>query len=1012
MNVLLCNERLLFRFGMDRVLLLLAEQLTALGHRVTAVANRCDRAVLEAVVARVIDVPPQSGEYLALDDRTRAWLEGAWNASFPPGTAPDLAIVGGWPFFSAIPWLRRKGVKVVFVDFGAVPLDGYTGAARVIQERVRTLRRHYLPDASLVVAISEFIARSQSAVDVAGRVPVLPVLLGADHLARPTWSADRLGRAGSRGDAVRTLATLKARGRRTVLALGRWEPGCYKNSEAALAIVDRLRADVPGAMLLVLEEPAKLDVPPGLRDAVVALGHPDDGELAEVIAQVDLGISVSRWEGFNLPLAEMQWLGRPALAFDVAAHPEVVADPWYLCRDVADMAAKASEILRGGGPDEDARRAALDRFRARFRWEAFTSTCASAFADLVAGRPLPAVAGRRGGVVVVDVTKATRDPGNSGIIRVTRRVCRELQRRVRVLFVVWDDALATYVVPSAAEYRQLGAFNGPVLGDGAPVSDPARRTRLVELAGWRRTDAWLLLAETPEQRTGLARDFARAHGLRLAAIFYDAIPVLHPEWCNDEVVAHHAQYMRVLGDCDLVMPISRFSARCLREFWSEAGIAGGSVRVNTLPGELTGAPRCREPDEPSDGEVRMLCVSTLEPRKNHMRLVRACLRLQAEEPALRWSLTLIGNRYAGAFDIARDIEAIAATNPRIRWLGVVDDETLHRCYREATFTVYPSLIEGFGMPIFESLWHGRPCLCSGDNALGEVAAGGGCLAVDVADDEALAAGVRRLATDRELRQRLASEAVARPIPSWNDYADELLAILASETTEKDDMRDTRDWQDIVYPGCLRQHWQMNDSERLALTALLARHRPRCAIEVGTYQGGSLSLLGQYCDMVFSIDIDPGIPAKLGHLDRVSFLTGPSAVVLPVLLKELDAAGVAVDFVLIDADHSESGVRSDLELVLAYVPKSPLFVAVHDSFNPDCRRGMLTAPWARSPHVRWVDLDFVPGRLVQNGGPFERQLWGGLALAFLHPVPRAGELQVQCSASEMFRAMHEYATRPG
>ena len=1009
MNVLLCNERLLFRFGMDRVLLLLAEHLAAMGHRVTVIANRCDRAVLEPLVSRVIEVPSDPGDYLTLDDRTRTWLASAWDSCFPAGTGPDLVIVGGWPFFSAIPWLRRTGAKVVFVDFGAVPLDGYSGAARVIQERVRALRRRFLPEASLVIAISEFIARSQSRVDVAGRVPVLPVLLGADHLARPTWSADRLGRA-RRGSALAAVATAKRGGRPAVLALGRWEPGCYKNSEAALAVVERLRADFPAVRLLVLEESANVVVPPALRDAVVPLGHPDDAELAAVMAEVDLGVSVSRWEGFNLPLAEMQWLGRPALAFDLGAHPEVVADPWYLCRDADEMVEKTGTVLRGGGPDEARRRAALDRFRARFRWEAFTTTCANAFTDLVAGRE-PAPRGERGpAVIVVDVTKATRDPGNSGIIRVTRRVCRELQRHARVVFAVWDDALETYVVPTAAEYAQLAAFNGPNLADAVPVSHGARRTRLVEVPGWRRPTTWLLLTETPEHRTARARDFARAQGLRLGAIFYDAIPVLHPEWCNDEVVAHHAEYMRILAGCDVVIPISQFSAECLRAFWADGGIAGCPVRVATLPGELGGAPRCTDPAEPGGDEVRIFCVSTLEPRKNHMRLVRACLRLQEREPALRWSLTLVGNRYAGAFEIARDIEAIAATNARIRWLGVVDDETLHRLYREATFTVYPSLIEGFGMPIFESVWHARPCLCSGDNALGEVAAGGGCLTVDVADEELLAEGLRRLATDRDLRARLAREAVTRPIPGWDDYVRDLLAILA--TTEKNEMPDTSDWQEIVYPRCLRQHWQMHDSERLALTALLARHRPRCAIEVGTYQGGSLSLLSQYCGMVFSIDIDPTVPTKLGALDGVSFLTGPSAVVLPLLLKELDAAGVPVDFVLIDADHTEAGVRSDLDLVLGYVPKNPLFIAVHDSFNPDCRRGMMSAQWARSPYVHWVDLDFVPGRLVQNGGPFDRQLWGGLALAFLHPVPRAGELQVQCSASEMFRAMNEYASRPG
>jgi cephalosporin hydroxylase len=473
--------------------------------------------------------------------------------------------------------------------------------------------------------------------------------------------------------------------------------------------------------------------------------------------------------------------------------------------------------------------------------------------------------------------------------------------------------------------------------------------------------------------------------------------------------------MRRLAGCDVVLPTSAFSGDCLRDFWRRAGVPGGAVHAVPLPGELAGVPRASEASVPERGRVDILCVSTLEPRKNHRRLLAACRRLAQLAPGLDWTLTLVGNRYAGAFDIAEEVTAAAAADPRIRWLGVVDDETLHRCYRDATFTVYPSLIEGFGLPVLESLWHGRPCICSGETALGEVAAGGGCLTTTVSDEEALAEAIRRLATDPALRARLAREAVTRHIRTWDDYVRDVLAVLAPRSqspsrTETPMAEGTRNWQDVLYPGCLREHWQMNDSERMALTALLARRRPHCAIEIGTYEAGSLSLLSQYADVVFSIDIDPSIPARFTQFPNVSFLTGPSSVVLPLLLRELDAAGIAVEFILVDADHSTEGVRGDLERVLAYVPKAPLFVAVHDSFNPDCRRGMLAVDWAATPWVQWVDVDFVPGRLVEHDGPFHHQLWGGLALAYLTPTPREGPLVVQRSADGMFRVMEEYVNR--
>jgi glycosyltransferase involved in cell wall biosynthesis len=119
----------------------------------------------------------------------------------------------------------------------------------------------------------------------------------------------------------------------------------------------------------------------------------------------------------------------------------------------------------------------------------------------------------------------------------------------------------------------------------------------------------------------------------------------------------------------------------------------------------------------------------------------------------------------------------------VRWLQHVDDVTLLRAYRECRFTVYPSLMEGFGLPIAESLWHGKPCVCGGNGALGEVARGGGCLIVDQTSPEALADGIKTLLQDRQLYSRLTDEARARKFRSWSDYIEKLLMHLRPHRTK-------------------------------------------------------------------------------------------------------------------------------------------------------------------------------------------------------------------------------------
>lgn len=1017
MKILICNERFLFRFGADRVLLLLGQRLRALGHQVVLLGFRFDEESRATFDPNLITVPIGEADYIDLNEHTAGWLREHWRELFSTDP-PDLAIVGGWPFYMALPLLREH-CPVIAIDFGAVPLDGMSGSALMIQEKLRHLRSLYLEKASLIVAISRFVAETQSLPDSGGRVPVTQLLLGADHIDEAMWQQGQASRANGRSVAE-AVAALRREGKRILLALGRWEPGCYKNSDVTFELLRLIRTRVPDCVLLVLAPPTDVAIPHDLKGVIIPVGFPSDAELAQLMGAVDIGVSVSLWEGFNLPLAEMQWLGRPALVFDLGAHPEVVADPWYLCADVNEMADKAVHLLSADAGTPAIPSHALATFRSHFCWERAFREFLGIVSQVVGVRALV-----RDTCVIMDVTNATRDPANTGVMRVTRRLAGTLEQLATPVFVVWDDHAAGYVFPTLEEYRQLSQFEGPVAVETLPRSSGKTRLPLADrLEALRKGGpCCFLLTETiPAARVRAAYQFGADQQIPVAAVFYDAIPVLHPELCPDELIrANHGAYMRELAGCDMVLPISGFSARCLKEYWDGFGLTGSQIVPLLLPEEFAAAPRAQRVDQDISPDVRILCVSTLEPRKNHEVLLAACRLLDDRFPGLAWSLSLVGNRYAGAEGIADMVEEVSCNDPRIAWLGVVSDAELAALYRQASFTMYPSLIEGFGVPILESLWFGKPCICRNEGVMAELASDGGCLTVDVTDPAALCDAIGRLATDHGLRHRLAEEAIHRTMRSWEAYgADLCMALLARCATlntvavggsSRRGQDRFLDWTEVLYPGCLLTHWQQDQSERLAIAAVLTRHRPWCSIEVGTYHGGSLSLVQQCSQMVFSIDIDPAVVDRVPHFLNVSFLTGPSHAILPVLFRELDAARIPVEFILIDGDHSEQGVLQDIACILDYVPKAPLFVLLHDSFNPQCRQGMLGAPWARSPYVQWVDIDFVPGRLVENGGSFDGELWGGLAMAYLTPTPRRLEaLTVRASAATMFHKLRQLQYR--
>lgn len=381
--------------------------------------------------------------------------------------------------------------------------------------------------------------------------------------------------------------------------------------------------------------------------------------------------------------------------------------------------------------------------------------------------------------LILDVTNSTIDPGNAGVVRVARRFGRELQNVANPIFVVWDPLKAGYGLPTLDEYERLSRFHGPAFDPAGRVSpDLWNRVSLQEVLGTRGSAcACLICPETLSAlRCRLIRPYARRLDLTFTAIFHDAIPVLRPDLVNAAIRVNHKDYMLGLAACDFVMTVSRFSADSLRDVWRRHDVFEVPVVVNSLPAEFAGSSRGESGPGPSH-PVEILCVSTLEPRKNHPRLLEACLRLLEMRPELEWCLTLVGGRYTGAPHIIDLIERATAATSRIQWLRVVDDETLSRLYAECSFTVYPSTIEGFGMPILESLWHARPCLCSDQGSMGELAAQGGCLTVNVEDVCDLSAAIGRLIEDTALRHRLSMEAASRKLKRWRDYAEEFLGIL-------------------------------------------------------------------------------------------------------------------------------------------------------------------------------------------------------------------------------------------
>lgn len=195
-------------------------------------------------------------------------------------------------------------------------------------------------------------------------------------------------------------------------------------------------------------------------------------------------------------------------------------------------------------------------------------------------------------------------------------------------------------------------------------------------------------------------------------------------------------------------------------------------------------------------------------------------------------------------------------------------------------------------------------------------------------------------------------------------------------------------------------WSMTRNERYCLSKMLEKIKPKITIEIGTYNGGSLQVLSKYSETVYAIDIDINVKERLKNkFDNVIFLIGDSKLIIPKLIKELQKKNESIEFALIDGDHSEMGVKADIENLIKYVPVNSLNIILHDSFNPNCRKGMKAVNYNENKYIHYVELDFITGVFEPNG--LKKEMWGGFSHIVLLNEKREGEIQVYESQKRIY-----------
>lgn len=368
--------------------------------------------------------------------------------------------------------------------------------------------------------------------------------------------------------------------------------------------------------------------------------------------------------------------------------------------------------------------------------------------------------------VVVDVDFTATHDLQTGMQRVVRRLLPRWHRDHTVTLVVWTaGGRAWRRLDDAERYRVLH-WDGPRRGPAALPAEPLR-----VLVPWRST---VVLPEVPrdEQCQRMAA-LAQHSGNRVAVVGYDCIPVVVADLLPAVEAVKFVRYLALVKHCRRVVAISESAAAEFRGFCrtlSSQGLVGPDVSTCALA--LDAAAVDAVPAPSTVGSLpEVLVVGSHEPRKNHLAVLHAAEVLWREGKRFSvrflggsgWSTTAFDHRLAVLRRAGRPVAAE-------RGLG---DAALWDAFQRARFTVFPSLHEGFGLPVAESLAFGTPVVGTGYGSVGELAGQGGVLTVDPRDDEDLTRAMRLLLDDDDALTRLREQALQRPVRTWDDYAREL-----------------------------------------------------------------------------------------------------------------------------------------------------------------------------------------------------------------------------------------------
>jgi glycosyltransferase involved in cell wall biosynthesis len=289
------------------------------------------------------------------------------------------------------------------------------------------------------------------------------------------------------------------------------------------------------------------------------------------------------------------------------------------------------------------------------------------------------------------------------------------------------------------------------------------------------------------------RESKRLSKIRYVPLVHDCIPLMFQEFCNPNLVRDFVNWFcHMVGHADLILTNSENTRKDIFKAADELGAKLPQTATIYLNGEYRdyGVDTNQERDRTTlstlsvhnlDVDDFVLLVSTIEPRKNHMLALNAWSHMLKNRPADAVPrLVCVGSSGWMNEAFHQRLERDRVLRERVIVMQDVSDQVLESLYKRCLFTVFPSLYEGWGLPISEALAHGKVPLVSRISSHPEA---GGDLAVyfDIGSESDFEVKLKSLIDDRDMRRRHEEKiAKASPLRPWREVAQEIILAIENQ----------------------------------------------------------------------------------------------------------------------------------------------------------------------------------------------------------------------------------------